>query len=133
MKKLLLALALTFAVAGCTPAIQKVTDGISTIVVGVQNPIGKKELYALENSMIVGFAGLNAYKRTCIAGAISQSCRDVIKRLQTYTRRIPPALARLRSFVRNNDRVNAFTAYYEVKALIDSFKAEATANGVSVR
>lgn len=133
MKKLLLSLLLAVTVAGCTPAIQKVTDGLGAIVVGVNNPIGNNELYALENSMIVAFAGLNAYRKTCVAGAIPASCKAVIRRLQVHTRKIPPALNRLRAFVKNNDRVNALTAYNEVKAMIDLFKAEASASGVKTQ
>lgn len=132
MKKLFLAIVIAFSVAGCAQ-VQKSLDVISGIVVGVNNPVGKNELYALENSMIVAFAGLNAYKRACIAGAVGSGCRDVIKRLQVHTRKIPPALTRLRAFVKNNDQVNALTAYSEVKAMIDIFKAEATANGVRVQ
>lgn len=132
MKKIILALTLGLALAGCAQ-LQKVVDTTSAIVVGVNNPIGNDELYALENSMIVAFAGLNAYKRACIAGAVGSSCRDVIARLQVHTRKIPPALKRLRAFVRDNDRVNAITAYNEVRAMIDIFKAEASANGVKVQ
>lgn len=129
MKKLFLALVLSLSVAGCA-TLQKSVDAISTVMVGVNNPIGKNELYALENSMIVAFAGLNAYKRSCAAGVIGSGCKAVIAKLQTYTRRIPAALTELRSFVKNNDQVNARVAYTTVTNLIDAFKNEAAANGV---
>lgn len=132
MKKLLLIVVLAVGLGGCA-TVQKIVDTTSAVVVGVNNPISNNELYALENSMIVAFAGLNAYKRACIAGAVGSGCRDVIARLQVHTRKIPPALKRLRAFVRNNDRVNAITAYNEVRAMIDLFKAEASANGVRVQ
>lgn len=132
MKKLLLALTLTLALAGCAQ-FQKVLDVTSAVVVGVNNPITNNELYALENSMIVAFAGLNAYKRACIAGAIGSGCRGVIEKLQVYTRRIPPALKTLRAFVRDNDQVNARIAYNTVQQLIADFKSEAKQNGVAVR
>jgi hypothetical protein len=132
MKKLLLVLVLSLSVAGCA-TLQKGIDTISTVVVGINNPITNNELYALENSMIVAFAGLNAYKRSCVAGAIPSSCRDVVRRLQTYTRRIPPALTTLRRFVRDNDQVNARIAYGTVTQLLADFKGEAARNGVAVR
>lgn len=132
MKKLLLALTLSLALAGCAQ-IQKFADVTSAIIVGVDNPIGKNELYALENSMIVAFAGLNAYRRTCLAGALPRSCREVIARLQVYTVRIPPALRTLRAFVRNNDQVNARIAYNTTRQLIDDLKGEAARSGVAVR
>lgn len=131
MKKIILALALAFGLGACS-----VTDGVnalSTAIVGTTNPVTKNDLYAFENSMIVAFAGLNAYKKSCIAGAADVNCRANVAKLQVYTRRIPAALATTRAFVRQNDTVNAQIAYTALKQLFADFTAVATANNVRVQ
>lgn len=96
----------------------------------VQNPITKDRLYAAENGAIVVFAGLNAYKQSCMLNIIPQSCREVIARMQVVTRQIPPYLTQLRVFVKNNDQVNALVAYQQVQVLIATAKSIAASNSV---
>lgn len=101
--------------------------------VGVNNPITKESLKTTEDSITVVFAGLNAYKKSCIQLLIPQSCRGTIAKIQVYTRKLPPLLTNLRSFVRNNDQVNAATVYNAIKQTILDFKAVATANNIQVQ
>lgn len=110
-----------------------VLDTISTATKSIDNPVTRTDLYNLENAMIVAFAGLETYRRSCLAGAADSNCRENIKNIQFYTRQIPPILKSLRAFVKNNDQVNAVIAYRAVQDLITSFKAAAAANNVEVK
>ena len=125
MRKLLLVAVLGFGVAGCqtVPDFSKsVLQGGASIVTPIQNPIGRKELYALENSFTVAVAAGVAYRRACVRGLVPVSCRDHIVRAQEYTRRIPPLLVQLRRFVRENNQISAITIFQEVKGLIFGFE-----------
>lgn len=134
--RIIIAAVLALSLVSCAPARQAaefVFDAVKIATVDVQNPVTKNDLYAVENSMIVAFAGLNAYKKTCVRGAIAPSCRGVIAKLQVYTRQVPPILDNLRDFVKNNDQVNAKIAYNTVKQLLADFKTTAAANNVQVQ
>ena len=126
---------LALSLAGCVT--DNLTANISTAVqavtVGVQNPVTRNDLYAFENSMIVAFAGLNAYKKTCAQGAVDVNCRANIAKLQVYTRKIPKVLADARVFVKNNDQVNAQVAYSTAKQLYADFTALAAASNIKVQ
>ena len=135
MKKILV-IALALSLGGCA-TVSEVASNISTAVtavtVGVTNPVTKKDLYQVENGMIIAFAGLNAYKRVCAAGTIDPSCKDVIRTLQVYTRQLPTLLANTRAFVKSGDQVSARTAYNALTDLYSRFKSIATANNVKVQ
>lgn len=132
MKKLLLILPLALSLGACQTFGQLV-DSVGNIVSPAPNVITKQTLYDFENGMIIAFAGLNAYKKSCIAGAISASCRGTIAKLQGYTRQIPAVLAEVRGFVKNNDQVNALQYFAEAKTLLADFEAVATQNGIKVQ
>ena len=135
MRKLVIALCAALSLAACTTT--DFTTGFSNVVtaatVGVQNPVTRNDLYAFENSMIVAFAGLNAYKKTCAQGAVDANCRANIAKLQVYTRKIPQVLADARVFVKNNDQVNAQVAYSTAKQLYADFTALAAASNIKVQ
>jgi hypothetical protein len=132
MKKILIAAMLSVSLAGCV-TLQDIPNAITAFTTGVKNPVSKEALYDFENGLIVAFAGLNAYKKSCSEGAIPSSCKDVIKQLQVYTRQIPAALKDVRNFVKNNDMVNAQIAYDTARSLYTDFVAVATANNVKVQ
>jgi hypothetical protein len=117
------ALVLSLALAGCS--------SIQLPSLSGANPITKPMLYEAEQSAVVLFAGLNAYKQTCAKGAIPVSCKSTILKIQGYTRQIPPYLKQVRAFVRNNDQVNAATAYAALSDLIATAKSVAAQNGVA--
>jgi uncharacterized protein YceK len=131
MRNLVLILAVIFstALSGCAE-VSRVTEALT---VGVQNPVTKQDLYQIENGMIIAFAGLNAYKRVCVQGVIDQSCRDVIRTLQVYTRQLPALLANARTFVRSGDQINARVAYNALLDVYNRFRSIATANNVKVQ
>lgn len=115
-------------VGGCA-----LLETVSVATKSIDNPVTKTDLYNLENAMIVAFAGLETYRRACLAGAADVNCRSNIRKIQIYTRQIPPILSGLRTFVKNNDQVNAVVAYRTVQTLIANFKAAAAANNVEVK
>lgn len=128
MRKILLAFTLALALTGCA----QLQSAVNFATVGVANPITKNMLYEAENGAIVVFAGLNAYKQTCVAGAIASSCKDTIRAIQQYTRQIPPQLKVLRAYVKNNDQVNAGVVYNTIMQLLANAKATASANGINI-
>lgn len=127
MKKVLILVALL-----SLPACAQLQQLGTFATVGIANPITSQMLYDAENGMILAFAGLGAYKRSCIAGAIQASCRSTIQSIQGYTRQVPSLLTSARAFVKNNDQVNAQIAYNTILDLVNKAKAIATANGVQV-
>ena len=126
MRKILLAatLACTLGFGGCA-TIQAITSSTT-------NPVTPERLYQVENAMIVAVAGLNAYRQSCLKGVADVNCRKNIAAIQVYTRRIPPLLTQARTFVRNNDQVNAIVVYNQIMTLIANFKSTAAAAGVPI-
>ena len=62
----------------------------------------------------------------------SGCCRANVAAIQQYTRQLPPLLAQLRSFVKDNDQINATLVYNQVVTLVANFKAAAKNVGVNV-
>ena len=128
---LIVAVALLPAVAGCA-RLQAIVQAGQFATASVTNPVTPAMLAEVENGMIIAFAGLNAYKASCRKGAADVNCRENIKAIQAYTRRLPPLVTQVRIFVRNNDKVNAVVAYNQIVALIANFKSAAVAAGVPI-
>lgn len=114
----IVAMALLVGLGGCAQ-LQQATNFAT---VGVANPITKTQLYEIENGATVAIAGLNAYKQTCISGAIPDTCKTTIRTIQVYTRQIATLLPTLRNFVRQNDQVNAPIVYNTITNLISQVK-----------
>jgi len=131
MRKLILAVICSLALAGCS--VQGALDTVKTAVTGIENPVSKSDLYNFENGMIIAFAGLNAYRQACELGSVGASCKDVIRQMQVYTKRIPAVLRTARVFVKQNDQVNAKVAFATLRQLMADFKAIASANNVKVQ
>lgn len=128
MKKLALVIALALGLGGCA----QFKDAVTFATASVNNPVTPTMLYEVENVMIVAAAGLRAYKRSCVDLAIPQSCRTVINQIRVYTLKLPPLLTNLRSFVRDNDQVNAALAYNAIRQLVADIKTIAAANNITV-
>lgn len=128
MRKIILAIALSLSLGAC-----QLGDVFQASTASISNPVTKDMLYQVENGTIVAFAALKAYKKSCVELLLPQSCRQTIKEIQAYTRRIPPILTSLRGFVKNNDQVNAVVAYNTILDLVRNFKAVATANNITVQ
>lgn len=129
MKRIFIVIALALSVSGCINPFELLTQSTASI----SNPVTPVMLYEVENAATVAFAGLNAYKRSCVELVLPQNCRGIIKKIQVYTRKLPPTLTQLRKFVRNNDQVNAVIAYNVAMGIITEFKKEAAANSVQVQ
>ena len=129
----MLAILLAASLGGCNlPAIFQASTA------SISNPVTKDMLNDVENSGILIFAGLKAYKKTCVDLVIPQSCRVVIASIQVYTRKLKApdgsgVLATLRSFVKNNDQVNAVLAYNMAMQLMADVRTIAASNNVQVQ
>lgn len=133
MRKFALTCAIAIGVGGCSAeTMEKFNRAVQFATVGITQPVTEEHLYVAQQSMVVVFAGLNAYRRSCIQQIIPASCKDHITAIQKYTKRIPAALTTVRAFVRNNDQVNAATAFRTLNQLIDDAKGEAAKAGVPI-
>lgn len=136
MKRLALLLVVTLTLGGCAGT--KLGDLVNVSTASINNPVTKDMLNNVENGGIIIFAGLKAYKKTCVDLVIPQSCRGVIQKIQVYTRKLRApdgsgVLASLRSFVKNNDQVNAVIAYNMAMQLMADIRTIAASNNVQVQ
>ena len=129
MKRLALALLVAFGLSGCAQLGQALQVG-SLVTASYTNPVTPTMLYQAENGAIIVVAGLGAYKKACIQGAADVNCKANVQKIQVYTRQIRTLLPSLRTFVRNNDQINAVTVYNEIVSLIASVKTTAAQSGV---
>lgn len=128
MKKIVLALALTLSLGACQQ-FRNIETAFQLGTVSVANPVTKERLYQIENTISLVFVGLNTWKRTCVAGLIPDTCKQQIRTVQVYTLQIKPYLRQLRSFVRNNDQVNAGVVFNQLTDIIGIVRAQAAAGG----
>lgn len=129
MKKLLAVALVTLSLGGCAQ-LQKLQDVISIGTASVANPVTKTRLNQLEAATTLVFAGLNTWKQSCAQRLINTDCEKQIGAVQVYTRQIPPYLAQLREFVKNDDQVNATVVYNNISKLVTTVKAQAAAANV---
>ena len=131
MKKLLFAALLAVSLAGCS-TLQNIGTAISTVTKTVTNPVTKDDLYKVESGVRIAFTALQAYKDSCAQGLVDTNCKANVAAIQTYTRQLPPLLTQLRSFVKNNDTVNAEVVYQQVTTLLANLKTAATNVGINI-
>lgn len=131
MCKIILAIALSLSLSGCL-TLQQVETAVHFGTVSVANPVTPTRLNQMENGLKVLFAGLNAWKRSCVQGLIPDVCKQQIKTVQVYTLQLKPYLAELRSFVKNNDQVNAVVVFNELTGIISTVRAKAAESGQSL-
>jgi PBP1b-binding outer membrane lipoprotein LpoB len=131
MKKLFLVIGLALALAGCTE-LKIAGQAISLAQKTAANPVTKDDLAKVELSADTLVKGLLAYKRACAANAVDKNCRSNVAAIQQYTIQVPPYIAQLRSFVKNDDQINATVAYNELMTLYTNVKATATNLGVNL-
>jgi hypothetical protein len=131
MRKILLAATLAFSLAGCA-TLDTIQTAVQIGTASVANPVTPTRLNQVESTMTLVFAGLKAWKSSCRQGLIPADCRGQIAAVQVYTRRIPPYLAQLRSFVKNNDQVNAIAVFNSLTGLVATVRSQAAAAGVSI-
>lgn len=130
MRKGFIGLALIATLGGCT--VQDTETVLQLGTSSISNPVTKDRLNQMESATIVVFAGLNAWKRSCVDLLIPQTCRQQIAGVQVYTRQVPVYLTQLRAFVKQNDQVNAVLVFNNLVALIGTVKTQAAASGQTI-
>lgn len=134
MKKLLI-ITLALSLAGCagvTEKLQIIGTGISLATKSIANPVTKNEEAQIELALDAAIDVLRAYKQACIQGTVDKNCKANIAQIQVYTRQIKPLVAQLRTFVDNNDQINASVVYNQLTALYGNVKSVAANLGVNV-
>lgn len=128
MQRIFLVVALAIGLSGCAG----LGTGISLITKSVANPVTTSDLYQAESGFRIVVAGLAAYKKACAQNAADKNCRANVATIQTYTRQIPPYLTQIRTFLRNNDQINAINTYNALTALIAQARTTAVNLGVNI-
>src|SRR5882757_4077823 len=131
MRKIILVLTLSLGLAGCAQ-LQMVTEGISLATKSIANPVTKAEEAQVELALDTAVQALLTYKRACIAGSADKNCKANIAQIQAYTRQVPALVSQLRTFVDNNDQINATVVYNQLTALYTNVKGAAAGLGVSL-
>lgn len=131
MRKYLAIAFVALSLGGCAQ-LSAVSGGLSLITKSVTNPVTENELYQIEASINILVKGLVAYRRACIAGNADKHCRSNILAIQPYTKEVPVYLTQLRSFVRNNDQINAANTYNTLVTLYSNAKDTALRLGVNL-
>ena len=131
MRRIILALTLSLSLAGCA-TFDAVTQGISLATKSIANPVTKTEEAQIELALDTAVKLLTAYKQACFQGSADVHCRNNIAQIQAYTRQIPPMVSQLRTFVDNNDQINASVVYNQLTALYTNIKASALSLGVNL-
>lgn len=126
-----LALAGAVALSGCS-TLQNIGTGVAVATKSVTNPVTLSDLYQIEASVRIAISGLQAYKDSCVAGAVDKNCRANVAAVQKYTISIPMLLTQLRGFVKNNDQVNAWVVYNQLKGLYTNIQTAAVNAGIKI-
>lgn len=122
---------IVLSLGGCAQ-LQAVSQGISLATKTITNPVTKEEEAKIELAMDTALQLLLTYRRACIAGSADVNCKANIRMLQPYTRAAVPLIKQLRSFVDNNDQINASVVYNQLTSLYVNLKAAAQSVGVNV-
>lgn len=131
MRKIALALFLSLSLAGCAQ-LQTLQNVAKFATATITNPVTKDMEAQIELGFDAGLQILLAYRRACIAGTADVNCRRNIEIIQPYTKQAKPLIAQLRSFVDNNDQVNAVVAYNQLVTLYGNLKTAAAGVGMNV-
>ncbi len=126
-----LVLLIVMAISGCAQ-LSNVETAIQLGTASVANPVTKSRLNQMEQATEIVFVGLNAWKKACVNGVLPATCRQQIRAAQVYTMQIPPYLADLRRFVKNNDQINAQAVWNSTMDIIATVKAQAAAGGAPI-
>lgn len=131
MKRIALAVLLALSLGGCAQ-LSAVGTGLSLVTKSVTNPVTENELFQIEASINILVKGLVAYRRACLAGDADKHCRSNILAIQPYTKEVPVYLVQLRTFVKNNDQINAANTYNTLVTLYGNAKDTALRLGVNL-
>lgn len=131
MKRILIVPLLCLSLGGCL-TLQQIETAATLGTASIANPVTPTRLQQIEASTTLVFVGLKAWRTSCLNGLIPDSCKAQIRTVQIYTKQIPPYLAQLRGFVRNNDQVNAGVIFNLLTDLITQTKTQAAAAGQKI-
>lgn len=131
MKRIVIVLALTLSLGACAQ-LQTLQNVAKFATATITNPVTKEMEAQIELGFDAALQILLSYRRACIAGTADVNCRRNIEIIQPYTRQAKPLIAQLRSFVDNNDQVNATVAYNQLVALYGNLKRSAAEVGMNI-
>jgi hypothetical protein len=131
MRKIVLVLTLSASLAGCAD-FQAITGGLSLVTKSIANPVTPADEAQVEVALGAAIDLLKAYKTACAQGSADVHCHANVAQIQAYTIQVKPLITQLRSFVDNNDQINAAVVYNQLKALYVNVKATATQLGINL-
>ena len=131
MKKLLVVLIILPTLVGCAN-LQAIGTGISLATKSIANPVTPSEEAQVELALDTAIQALKVYKQACITGSADKNCKANIAQIQAYTRQVKPLVAQLRTFVDNNDQINATVIFNQLTALYTNVKGVAASLGVTI-
>jgi len=130
-RKLLLIVPVVLWLGGCAQ-MQAIGTGISLATKTIANPVTRDDEAKVELALDTAIQILKTYKTACIQGNADKNCKANIAQIQAYTRQVPPLVAQLRTFVDNNDQINASVVYNQLTALYVNVKSAAASLGVNL-
>lgn len=131
MRTIILVIALALGVAGCAE-LRVAGQAISLVNKTATNPVTRDDLAKMEVAADGVAKVLIAYKRACAQGTVDVHCRSNVAAIQQYTRQVPPYIMQLRSFVKQNDQINAAVVYHQLITLFTNMKATAESFGINL-
>lgn len=131
MRKIIIAIALSLSLAGCA-TMQAISSGVEFATASVANPVTPTKEAQIELALDSAVQVLLTYRRACLAGSADVNCKDNIQKIQVYTRQIKPMVKELRSFVDNNDQINAIDVFNRLRSLYIDMKSAATGLGINM-
>jgi len=130
-RKLLLIVPVALWLGACAQ-MQAIGTGISLATKTIANPVTRDDEAKVELALDTAIQVLKVYKTACIQGTADKNCKVNIAQIQAYTRQIPPLKDQLRTFVDNNDQINASVVYNQLTALYVNVKSAAASLGVNL-
>ncbi len=130
MKRLLIICAITLSLGGCA-TLERVQTAVSVATTPVA--VTPTMVLQIEEGLKVATSGLVGYRRLCLQKVIdpvTRNCRQVIVRLQPYTKAAAVAIVDLRVAVRQNNQITALSAYNALRGLIANIQTERQLAGV---
>src|SRR5690242_3135518 len=133
MRKIIAAIAVgaALASAGCAQ-LSAIEGAVSLGTASIANPVTPAREAQIEAGFDAALQLLLAYKRSCAAGHADVNCKQNIALVQPYTRQAGVLVKQLRSFVDNNDQINAVVVFNQLSALYGDMKATAATAGVNL-
>jgi hypothetical protein len=140
MRKLAIALALTFTLTGCASldfTKKSIFDGGPSVVTRTENPLGLNEQYQIEAAIAAARRPALAYMRLrqcrkSEVASFSNICgyRSVKVKIQNADRKLQAALLSVRKFVRDNPTVSGASVIASINTALADYRAELALNGV---